>query len=516
MHSHLVSFLAVSATLPSFIAGQAPPAKSQLTSFNSTFSLSPSQIESASLSDDSITNIENIVNFDRSQLTHGGPRQDDFYNLPPLTNDTQGPLKAGQLLKVQRVTDPTVYAIPPSTALSRILYTSQNLNGTVIPTSAYILWPFSPRRFSNDDVDGESAAPVVLWTHASSGIFADLAPSSHRGLWHANAAPFTLAQAGYAVVAPDYAGLGVDASWDGSFIHHEYLSSPVAAGNALDALRASRQAFPAELRDEFVAMGHSQGGGVAWGVAEALAATTSGNGSSSCGGRFAELVDGYRGTVAISPTTRAFTGLAGFIAPWVGQMLHRVFPDFELEQWLTPLGIARVELFRELQGGISLSQHLFLTGEDLVHPDYDTKTWHAAAYANLSDVGARPFKGPLIVIQGTDDLYVSYNVTKATVEATWDFISSSHQEQTDTTTEGLDLEFLVVPGVGHGPAMEATRMHWLQWIEDRFEGRDVPASGAVRTEWESFLEIERYQAVGNAFPQWVGLPEYGYQAPLGL
>lgn len=492
MLSHTLSLLAASASLASLAGAQAPPpAVSQSTGFNSSFSLSSAQIQSAQLSDELATSIENIVNFDRSQYAHGGAREDDFYNLPPLVNSTH--LKSGQLLKVQAVTEPTAFAIPPSTALSRILYTSQTLNGTVIPASAFILWPFSPRTFGDS-----TAAPVVLWGHASSGPFADWAPSAHRGLWHANTAPFTLAQAGYVVVAPDYAGLGVDATWDGTAILHPYLHSPTGAGDALDALRASRDAFPEKLTDEYVVAGHSQGGGVAWAVAEALASED----------RFADLVDGFKGAVAGSPTTNLFTTAPAFIAPWVGQMLHTIFPDFDISTWLTPLGIARLDLFKALQGGISMTQQLFLSEGKFVKPDYTAQSYHADAYANISNVGRKPFQGPLLVIQGTDDFIVPYDVTKDTVEATWDFLEESGDD--------ADLEFLVAHGMGHVPSLEATRRQWLQWIEDRFEGRPVPVRGAVRTDLESYLPVGSYQTVGTSFPQWAGAPEYTYEVPLGL
>lgn len=88
---------------------------------------------------------------------------------------------------------------------------------------------------------------------------------SSVAVWYGDAAPFTLALAGYAVVAPDYAGLGVSRTWDNSSspIPHEYLASPAGGQDALYALRAAREAFEGKLSEDFVVMGHSQGGGVA-------------------------------------------------------------------------------------------------------------------------------------------------------------------------------------------------------------------------------------------------------------
>ncbi|XXH05898.1 hypothetical protein Hte_012340 [Hypoxylon texense] len=486
-----------------FANAQAPDVVEQSTGFNSSFALSTSQIEAAGLSSETANRINTVINFDRSQLANGGPAEDSFYELPPLSDTTTAP-KPGTLLKVQDFTNTSSFVIPPNTALSRILYTTTNFNGTVIPASAFILWPFSPKIFKQGSTgpgcgeDPSVKAPAVLWTHGTSGFFASHAPSSHRALWYADAAPFTLALAGYAVVAADYAGLGISTSWDGTDIPHQYLLSSASAHDALYAMRASLAAFPDRLDSRFVAMGHSQGGGVAWGVAEVL--TTKGGDD----GEFQSLAEGYLGAIAGSPTTSVFSGLPGFILPWVGMMLHSIFPDFSLDQWLQPLGIARTQLLREVEGGIGVGTQLYLTGEEIVRADYNETSWHAGAYARLANAGRKAFRGPLLVLQGTRDSYIPYDVTSATVRDTC-----------GAAVPAGDLEYLVVNGTGHVPTLDATRPIWLKWIEDRLEGRALERSGCVRTDLASFLPLDRYQSVGNSFPQFAGLPEFSYQVPLG-
>ncbi|RYP38428.1 hypothetical protein DL768_010778 [Monosporascus sp. mg162] len=469
----------------------------QSTGFNSSFALSQAQIEKASLSEDMAASLNTVINFDRSQLANGGPREDAFYALPPLSPNATGPPAPGTLLRAQRFTNPAPFAIPPNTALSRILYTTTNTNGTVVPASAFVLWPFEARRFPGSGSGGYSAvesegAPTVVWAHGTSGFFASAAPSAHRALWYADAAPFTLAQAGYAVVGPDYAGLGVSESWDGSAVRHEYLVSSASARDALNALRAAREAFAGLLGPQFVAMGHSQGGGVAWGIAEALASD-----------EFADLTAGYLGTIAASPTTDVFSGIPEIIVPWVGMMLDTIFPSFELSQWLTPLGVARTELLGEIEGGIAVSQQLYFTGEAVVREDY-RDTWYADAYAELANAGRKPFRGPLLVVQGTEDVYIPYDITSATVRDTCEVNPEN------------DLEYLVINGTQHTPTLHATRQTWLQWIQDRFEGKQLVKPGCVRSDLESFLPVEQYQSTGKSFPQWAGAPEYSYELPLGL
>lgn len=468
-------------------SAQVSPADSLSAGFNSSFELSQSQIERANISERQVASINNIMQAERSQLANGGPAEDDFYTLPPDPVD-----EPGKLLKVQAFTDTAPFTLAPNTALSRIMYTTSDYNGTVVPATAFVLWPFTPRTF--DASPESSAAPVVLWTHGTSGFFAPAAPSTHRALWYGHEAPFTLALDGYAVVAPDYAGLGISKSWDGSNIPHQYLASPVSAKDALNAMRAARDAFPELLSEEYVVMGHSQGGGVAWGVAEALADED---------GDFSDLIEGYRGTIAGSPTTDTFTGLPQFILSFVGMILDSIFPEFKLSDWLTPLGLARVEVFKEIEATFTVGQQLLLNEDEKVIVDDWEESPYVEAYGKLANAGSKNFRGPLLVIQGTVDMYVPYNVTSTTVQETCKLYPTN------------DLEYIIVNGTGHVPALDATRRTWMKWIEDRFEGKPVKRGGCVETTVEGFLPMERYLTAGNSFLQWAGAPELSYLTPLG-
>ncbi|KAI0186854.1 Alpha/Beta hydrolase protein [Xylaria flabelliformis] len=475
--------------------------KLQSAGFNSTFTLSAAQIKAANLSTSAVANLEAAVRFDQSQLANGGSYEDAFYTLPALVGN--GTIEPGKLLKVQQVTDPKSFTLPANTALSRILYTTTNLNGTVIPNSAFVLWPFQPRVFNSTAEGKATSAPVVLWSHGTAGFFGPAAPSTNRGLWYANAAPFTLALDGYAVVASDFAGLGIDKSWDGSDIPHQYLASRVSARDGLYALRAAKEAFAGLLSDEFVSFGHSQGGGVAWGVAEVLAEKESES-------DFADLKTGYRGSIAGSPTTDLFTGTPYLILPFVSLGLKSIFPSFDLTEWLTSLGIARLNLFREIRGGIAEAQSLFLdpTSGPVIKEDSWNQTWYVDAYGRLGNVGSRPFLGPLLVIQGTADVYIPYPVTTKTVQDTCQFLESEKISG--------DLEYLVVNGTMHVPTLDATRPIWLEWIADRFEGRPVERSGCVTTHLNSWLPLENYILTSDSYLQFAGEPEYSYETPLGI
>lgn len=92
--------------------------------------------------------------------------------------------------------------------------------------------------------------PVVVWTHGTIGVANDCAPSLNprtpRDAQYLN----TWLSLGFAVVAPDYAGLG------SAGLHH-YMNARAEAWSVLDSVRAALSAFP--LRNELVLVGQSQG-----------------------------------------------------------------------------------------------------------------------------------------------------------------------------------------------------------------------------------------------------------------
>lgn len=92
--------------------------------------------------------------------------------------------------------------------------------------------------------------PVIVWAHGTVGVANHCAPSlntrSDRDKQYLN----TWLSLGYAVVAPDYAGLG------SSGLHH-YLNARGEAWSVLDSVRAALKQFP--LKNEIILVGQSQG-----------------------------------------------------------------------------------------------------------------------------------------------------------------------------------------------------------------------------------------------------------------
>ncbi|QQG28973.1 alpha/beta hydrolase [Pectobacterium carotovorum] len=100
--------------------------------------------------------------------------------------------------------------------------------------------------------------PVVVWTHGTVGVGTSCAPSlnprSERDVQYLN----TWLSLGFAIVAPDYAGLG------STGLHH-YLNARGEAWSVLDSVKAALSTFP--LRNQLTLVGQSQGAHAAFATA---------------------------------------------------------------------------------------------------------------------------------------------------------------------------------------------------------------------------------------------------------
>ena len=197
-------------------------------------------------------------------------QSDHFYDTPAnISNATQ----PGTILKLEMYTNVTGYDIPPGTSLSRFMYTSLDNFGAIVPATAAILWPFTPKSFNGSDT-----FPLVAWAHGTTGIDRQCAVSNTRNLQYDFRSVFTLAKSGYAVVMADYVGLGSD-----NFFN--YLAYKLHANDVVYSVTAAQSVF-SELSANWVSFGHSEGGGVAWAVGERQAI---------------DPIPGFLGTIAAAP-----------------------------------------------------------------------------------------------------------------------------------------------------------------------------------------------------------------------
>ncbi|KAK7209423.1 hypothetical protein V2G26_016601 [Clonostachys chloroleuca] len=444
--------------------------------WNSSFTLTDDQIKSLGLSNEAAHNLEVVVRFEQTNWATGSVMSDPFYTDLP-DNATTAP--AGSLLKLEAFTNTSTYTIPLSIALSRFIYQSKTLNGTIVPVSAYILWPYHA-------LGGVKAAPLVSWGHGTAGLVAECAPSHMRNLLYQFSGPYALALAGYAVVATDYAGLGVPFYPDGSPILHQYVASPAGGNDILYAVQAARSAFPDKLTEEFVIYGHSQGGGTAWAAAQ----------------QQVELqIPGYLGTIAGSPVTNT-TMLVKATGKSLAMMqaantMKSIWPDMDIgADMLTARGQALLTLVEELQG-CSLAVEAALAGTLEADPtaalmkDEFIDSYWSSSFANLTTVGGQDFVGPMLVFHGTNDALLPEALTALSVS------------QTCASFPERELRYVVAQGVGHVDASYATQQIWLKWLEERFNSkrkstRSGTSSCTVETIGDDTVRpLDQYQSALN-------------------
>ncbi|SFU34943.1 Serine aminopeptidase, S33 [Nitrosomonas eutropha] len=163
----------------------------------------------------------------------------------------------GSLLSVQ--TQPLEAALAYAGQRYLITYRSRGVAGEPIVASGYVLLP-----------KGEppnSGWPVLAWAHGTTGVADICAPSAiypggPEDSYHQIVLPvldWWLAQ-GYAVIAPDYQGLGTPGG-------HPYMNAASQLHTVVDAVRALHWLRPSAISPDWVVMGHSQGGAAALEVA---------------------------------------------------------------------------------------------------------------------------------------------------------------------------------------------------------------------------------------------------------
>lgn len=386
------------------------------------------------------TVVQDALQWDKQQWVDGNVSDSDTFYTAPSNSSGAAP---GTLLKLEETTNTSLYALPPSTALSRFIYQSETLNGTSVPVSGYILWPYSPR----ESADGYQ---VVAWAHGTSGLAPNNAPSHHKNLWQHFLAPYNLALQGYVVVATDYAGLGVAKTASGMPIPHEYLASPAQANDVIYSVQAAQEAFP-RLGKRFVVFGHSQGGGAAWSTAQR---------------QVTRPVNGYLGAIAMAPVTSILEEpepLRSILEIGLLTSIADTFPDFKEAEVATPEGIQRAALVRSLEAPTSTSIGLVM-GVDLLQPGW-TENTYIQQYQERILNGGKAIAKPLYIIKGEADANLQYSVALAAFK------------KTAKSFPDAPIEFISLPGVDHDPTMPAAQRFWMDWIADRFAGREVPRGG---------------------------------------
>ncbi|MFC9436439.1 alpha/beta fold hydrolase [Nocardia sp. NPDC057030] len=282
---------------------------------------------------------------------------------------------------------------------SVITYWTAGSDGTPKPASGALFVP--------NGTPPPGGWPVIAFDHGTTGLGRgcggesdpSTAPNSH---WHAEEDDIMqrLVGQGFAVVAPDYLGLGLFDTGP-----HPYLELRTEATATIDILRAARSAHP-ELSRTWATMGLSQGGQAALGAGHLQSS-------------YAADLD-YRGTITVdpesdvekvlpiaSPAIPTIPGTAetlGFLSSiFAGFRAAR--PDIDFNQYLSPVGrqllddidtMCKPEIEARVDGvGI---------GELLSKPLSDSRV--RAAYESYLTVPTSGYDAPILLLANVTDTTV--------------------------------------------------------------------------------------------------------------
>lgn len=155
-------------------------------------------------------------------------------------------------------------------------YKMKGINGTEVQSTSLV---FTPKT-----VAPAGGWPIVVWAHGTTGVADQCAPSRNVMNDHIKGMISKFLAAGYVVVAPDYEGLGEP----GGKELHPFLNLKSEAYSITDAVVATRNWLGSKASNQWVTVGHSQGGQAALGAAQYAARAN---------------LD-YKGTVAVAPASQ--------------------------------------------------------------------------------------------------------------------------------------------------------------------------------------------------------------------
>ncbi|MDB5612316.1 MAG: lipase [Bradyrhizobium sp.] len=360
--------------------------------------------------------------------------QTDFYRAPP--SEAAG--APGTLVR-QEVID----GAPLGATAYRVLYRSTGLDNKPILVSGVVIVP------PGDPPPG--GRPIVAWAHPTSGVVPRCAPSLAIFLFEQIQGLRSFVRDGYVVAATDYPGLGTPGP-------HPYLVGASEGRAVIDSVRVAATMPGAGGGKKFVVWGHSQGGHAA--LFTGIIART-----------YAPELD-LLGVAAAAPATDLAMLMNEDIDSVGGKNItamtlwswQRVF-DAKMDRVVDPRATPAIDRLAQecIEGPFDLRrrqlteqplEQYFLTTK---HPS-DVEPWRTLLTENSP--GTLPPEIPVFLAQGTDDVIVHPDVTKA------------YEDR--LCKAGSKVRMISMPNIGHGRAAQASTQDMLGWTSDRFAGKPDP------------------------------------------
>lgn len=370
----------------------------------------------------------------------GAPELDGFGDYDWPTNP-----EPGVLVRAARFNR----GMPDGSIATRILYTTTGLDGENTLATALVIVP---------ETVPDDPLPVILWAHGTTGVAVTCAPTLLSDPLGSGAMMFPdlPLEQGWAIIAPDYLGLGASAP-------HPYLVGVPTAQSSLDAVRAARQLDAISLSDETVVWGHSQGGGGAlWIGIEAP--------------DYAPDVP-LLGVAAMSPASDlpsfVDTLLSGPAGPIFGGYVIRAFADtyddVDADQYIRPGAKFSQEKLVER----CISEPSFIANilsAVISEPFTRENVYEGPIHARLQEnVPSQALGVPLFLGQGEADTLIMPDVQA-------NFVS-------DLCTAGQVVEYHIYTGRDHLSVVDTDSpmlSDLMTWTEARFAG-DPPAESCTTT-----------------------------------
>lgn len=356
-----------------------------------------------------------------------------FYNTTGMTY-SQVP---GTLLK----TEPMNIVVPGGGTAYRILYVSELPDGQPAISSGMIF-------ISNLPAPSEGRK-VVAWAHGTLGFGNECVPSrSQDSLSDTDNWLDSMMQRGWVVVATDYVGLGTTGM-------PYYLIGQSEAYDVINSVRAARNFEVANVGNEFVAWGHSQGGHSALftGVYASTYAPELNLIAVAAAAPAAELIALF--------SEQYDNSVAWAIGPDASVSWPLVYSDLPLQSVLSKNGLKDYQklaygcVMKEI-GDIEIKS-VFKEKFFEVNP-MNNIAWYQAANDQTPPI--TKINVPIYIAQGLDDTVVLPNTTAL-------FIKNACNANKNITVNWLgDITHTKVAVVA-GPAV-------TDWIQDRFN--NVPAT----------------------------------------
>lgn len=427
--SVLASVALVVGALDSFIAREHPSSRNP-SSFNSELDLRAAY--------------ERAYAYDSANWLANASSTDPFYQSPANISA----YAPGDIVRIERVSHENLkqYIIPPGLSMVRMLYQSLDLDNKPVPASAFILLPYSWSR-------PHAPLSVIVWTHGTSGIERQCGPSNQRNLYYDFDGPFAMALRGYAVIAPDYAGLGSDTTFN-------YLAAPSHAADVAFSVVAARRAFPLGFLDYgWVVIGHSEGGLTAWAVNEQ---------------QVTHPIGGFRGSVSIAPALLNLQiirhgvendKLASslFYSSYTLTTIARLDKSVDVTRYFSDIGLKLTKLAATACfHTAAVIFEGFMFSDIFKDPTWLYSSW-ADAWENRTAVrGDKPLAQPLLLVEGLDDRSVFPAIPEGVFE---------HHCSVQPDTR---VHLSRYPEMDHDPLAYVSQNEYFDWVEDRFNG--VPVS----------------------------------------